>query len=134
MLRRGACIGVVLAALLLVFETHSSAQTRPDDPNQEASAGLSLRSQTVWWQPGSSFTIAIGLSPSTPSDAEVSVGLFSAVPTRSQFAKTVQGQLARRPVVEIPRVKAGDLPVDERGDRVVTITPPFTKDGVYPVR
>ena len=102
---------------------------------QAAPAGvLVLKSQTTWWLPDQPFSLELTIQPSSPDDLELAVSIFRKVPNRTEFATTVEGRTAGRPVEEVPPVALSDLAVDAEGDRTFSFTPGLRAVGVYPVR
>ncbi len=114
---------------LVVASTPGTAQA----PAQPAGV-LSLASQTMWWQTGAPFSLALGVQSTAPETLEVAVTVFGKLANRTSFAGTLAGRVAGRAVDDPTVVALADLPTDDRGDRVVSFIPTLRDDGVYPLR
>ncbi len=102
---------------------------------QAAPAGvLALKSQTTWWLPDQPFSLELSIQSSSPDDLELAVSIFRKVPNRTEFATTIEGRTAGRPIEEVTPVALSNLAVDAEGDRTLTFTPGLRVAGVYPVR
>lgn len=115
-----------------------------------AKSRLSLSSQTPWVGSGTDFVFTLKLHidrTGLPPNATVGVTIFQPVETRSEFAETVEGRIARSIAASPSAVALGNLPPDQSGD--VTVRLPLqdpqqpeddtridlgASDGVFPVR
>jgi hypothetical protein len=124
--RRVAAAITSLVLLLFAAPTPASAQDRP-------AATLSLASQTAWVAPGSPFTIRLDVDGvRRPQDLELDVRVHRAVRTRSQFARTIDGELLGASVHD-DSIPFDELRFDPGGAVPVQIDLPSLRAGVYPV-
>jgi hypothetical protein len=119
---------VVVIALALLAPLPSMAQA------QTPAGALSLRSQSAWRLPDEPFTLGLGIQAPNPEGLELAVSVYRRLPTRSDFALTLEGRLAGRPATEVPPIAVTDLGVDANGDRSFSFDPDMTREGVYPLK
>jgi hypothetical protein len=95
---------------------------------------VSLRGQTTWWTPDQPVALELAVQASSSSALELAVTFFRRTPNRTEFASSVTGRVAGRPIVEVPPVPVADAPTDPDGDVVLTFVPELPAPGVYPMR
>ena len=125
--RSGAVRLAVLTALLLVATAlPAAAQERP-------AAQLSLASQTAWVRDGGTFTMRLDVDRvRRPQRLALAITVHRAVTSRSQFARTIDGDLLGA-AVHRDQVAFQTLRFDAGGAIPVTIDLPELRAGVYPV-
>jgi Family of unknown function (DUF6049) len=107
---------------------------------------LTLASQTPWVQAGQEFQLSIGLTPPDTTVGTIVVSVFSAIPNRIDFNRTLAGKLDESLLTRPLTVPLSALPPDAAGRRTIVIptqgpTQPrdrtrllLSRSGVYPVR
>lgn len=118
-----------LAPVLAPVPVRAQGQPGPRPPR------LSLTFQSPSVAPGSDFVVRLKVDRSVPPTAELSVTVFRAVQTRSEFEQTLEDRISRPIAAASSPVAVGSLTPDGAGD--VTVRVPVdlgTTDGVFPVR
>jgi hypothetical protein len=122
---RRALVAAALAALSLAAS--------PAIAQEAATARLSLASQTAWVGSDAAFTMRLDVDRvRRPQQLELAVTIHRAVTSRSQFARTIDGELLGS-TVHADRVPFPSLRFDAGGAVPVTIDLPSLRAGVYPV-
>lgn len=131
-----------LAAVMPVAPSPARAQGQappttaaPAPPASRLAPRLSLAFQTPYVSPGSDFMLRLRVERTVPATAELSVTVFRAVQTRSEFEQTLDDHIARPIAIAMPPVAIGSLAPDAAGE--VTVRVPVDLgpvDGVFPVR
>jgi hypothetical protein len=124
---RRALLGLlVLLPVVLAAPEHAQAQDRP-------SAVLGLASQTPWVRDDASFILRLDVDRvRNPQQLDLRVTVHRAVRSRSQFRRTIDGELLGSGVhTEV--VPFVDLPFDAGGAVPLSISLPSLRVGVYPV-
>ena len=117
---------LLATAVLLLAPASAAAQTRP-------AARLALASQTAWVRDSGVFTIRLDVDAvRAPQQLDLEVIVHRAVRSRSQFARTIDGELLG-PSVHRDRVAFDTLQFDPGGAIPVRIVLPELRMGVYPV-
>lgn len=120
----------IAAALLATFLSGSSLAPAFA---QEASARLSLASQTAWMR-SDSFTVRLGIDRvRRRRDLALVVSVHRAVTSRSQFVRTATGDLLGSRIYR-DAVPLETLRVDAGGATPITLVLPGLRTGVYPVQ
>ena len=123
MIRRVLLVAAVLA---LAAPAPVAAQTRQ-------SARLALASQTAWVRDSGVFTMRLDVDAvRSPQRLDLEVVVHRAVRSRSQFARTIDGELLGG-TVHRDRVPLRSLRFDSGGAIPVQVTLPSLRMGVYPV-
>ena len=111
-----------------------------------AAVGLTLASQTPWVGPGEEFQLRVNVLPAGTADGTLSVTVYSAVPNRSEFVRTLENKVDQSPIGHPLSAPLASLAPDPAGARVVRIdiqdpTKPrdssrllLSRSGVYPLR
>ena len=138
------------AALLLALALGSAlGPTAVAQPAPPPGRGrMTFVSQTPWVAPGGDFLIRVRVDrPAGASNLELSLTVFPAVATRSEFSETLVDRMGDSALVALQPVPLAGLRAEPNGDVVVTVPirdpalprdparvllPP--RDGVYPVR
>jgi len=138
------------AALLLSLALGSAlGPTAVAQPAPPPGRGrMTFVSQTPWVAPGGDFLIRVRVDrPAGASNLELSLTVFPAVATRSEFSETLVDRMGDSPYVALQPVPLAGLRAEPNGDVVVSVPirdpalprdparvllPP--RDGVYPVR
>lgn len=116
---------VALVALLGSL-AGASAQGTP-------SADLSLASQTAWVRDGQPFVVRVDVDRvRQPEELTLALTVHRAVTSRSQFVRTLDGELLGRAVEGIA-VPFEELRFDAAGAVPITVALPELRPGVYPV-
>ena len=124
MRRAVVALGVALVAIGTLALVPAAAQ--------QASARLSLASQTAWTRNGS-FTVRLDVDRvRRPQDLVLRISVHRAVTSRSQFVRTLDGELLGS------RIHRDDIPFqslrfDAGGAVPITVELPDLRTGVYPV-
>ena len=126
MIRRILLLGAALAvSLATAAPTPAGAQT--------PSARLALASQTAWVRDSGVFTMRLDVDAvRSPQRLDLEVVVHRAVGSRSQFARTLDGELLRG-TVHRDRVALQSLRFDTGGALSVQVALPSLRTGVYPV-
>ena len=107
---------------------------------------LTLASQTPWVGPGEEFQLRVNVVPADTVNGMLSITVYSAVPNRSEFARTLANKVDQSPIGRPLAAPLATLAPDPAGARVVRLgvqDPAKPKDssrlqlprsGVYPVR
>lgn len=123
MIRRTLLLALVL---LLVAPARVDAQTRP-------AARLGLASQTAWVRGSSAFVMRLDVDAvRAPQRLDLEVTVHRAARSRSQFVRTIDGELLGASV-HSDRVPFGTLRFDPGGAISLRIDLPELRTGVYPV-
>lgn len=127
MIRRafaGLAVAVVLTTI--AFPVRAGAQERP-------TARLALASQTPWVRTNAPFTLRLDVDHvRNPARIDLRVVVHRAVTSRSQFARTIRGELLGA-AIETNVVPFNELRFDPGGAIPITISPENLRLGVYPV-
>ena len=125
MIRR-CLLAAALVAAAVVTPAPASAQSTP-------SARLALASQTAWVRESGLFTLRLDVDAvRSPQRIELEVVVHRAVRSRSQFARTMDGELLGG-TVHRDRVPLRSLRFDSGGALPLQIALPSLRTGVYPV-
>ena len=132
-----AAVAAVAAVVPVPLVAPAGAQGQPPAPPTTAapSPRMSLTFQSPSVGPGSEFVLRLRIDRSVPASAELTVTVFRAVQTRSEFEQTLEDRINRPIAAASPATPVGSLPPDPSGD--VTVRLPVelgTTDGVFPVR
>lgn len=116
------------------------------DPQPGPGGKISLESQTVEVPAGGTFELRLGVSGiDEPEAAEIAVTVYDGVTSRSQFRRTLEGQLLGRELRRLPPIPVGGEAPDAAGAGVVGVVLPLgtangdaaplvlSRAGVYPV-
>lgn len=124
-------IGLLAVAVLAMLGTGAPAASGAQE--QRPSATLALASQTAWVGESGRFTMRLDVDAvRRPQDLRLDVTVHRAVRTRSQFARTLEGELLGSSVHD-DEVAFDELRFDPGGAVPVQIELPSLRTGVYPV-
>jgi len=113
----------------------AGAQGQPPAPPPIPTPRLSLTFQSPSVGPGSEFVVRLRVDRSVPPSAEVSVTVFRAVQTRSEFEQTLDDRINRPVAAASTPAPVGSLTPDTAGDVAVRLPVDLgATDGVFPVR
>lgn len=126
-MRRGAAAALLFATLLL-----TGTPVAPQAAAAQPAGRLSLAAQTAWVRPGGPFQLRLDVEGIREPDAlEIAVSVHRQIRTRSQFARTVDGELLGRTLAT--RVAAVEDLRFGPGGALVTLSVASLSAGVYPV-
>jgi hypothetical protein len=128
----GGARAVVPRLAVAVLLALSITSARPAHA-QQASARLTLASQTPWVRGSAPFGLRLDVDAvRSPEDLDLDVTVHRAVTSRSQFARTLDGE-SLGGTVHTDRVPFQSLPFDAGGAISLTVDLPDLRTGVYPV-
>lgn len=133
--RRAAAL--VLTSMVVLVTTGVGVAPRPlsaQSPAGAPPAALEFVSQTPWHVGDAPVELRIRVSTDRPADAlEVAVALYPRITSRSEFTQTLDGRL-RRSALNLQRFPLPSLVAEPTGLITIPLSPPLTRQGVYPVR
>lgn len=120
-------VGAALVTAIVLVALPGAAAAQP-------AGRIALAGQTAWVRPDGPFQLRIDVDGVAPgAELEVAVTVHRAVRNRSQFQRTIDGDLLGRAVVA-PTVEAlGDLRFGPAGADITVALPRRLAPGVYPV-
>jgi hypothetical protein len=107
---------------------------------------LTLASQTPWVEPGQEFEIRVGITPADTATGTLVVSVFTAIPNRTNFARTLVNKMDESVLARPLAVPLAALAPDAAGGRTIVIPTQdpaqprdrtrlfLSRSGVYPVR
>ena len=123
-------VAAIVAGLLLAASVLTSAPVRA----QALQGTLTLLEQTTWRSGDTPFDIRLRVDTTAPADqVEIAATIYRRVTSRTEFAQTVQGRF-RSSVLALIRTPLSDVVPDADGSMLLSLAPPLTREGVYPIR
>jgi hypothetical protein len=128
---------LLLACCFLATALLGAAPARAQPTSAEGSGTVRLASQTVWAGPERPFTLRLQIAGiPRPEAAEVRVGVHARLSSRTQFARSLEGEGLGAAITSTRATVADLLPTDAGGAITVRLDGPglpLTRTGVYPV-
>ncbi|MGI8792574.1 MAG: DUF6049 family protein [Acidimicrobiales bacterium] len=124
---------VVLLALCGSFAAAVGATQAPTSARSAAGA-IDFVSQTPWHVGDQPSELRVRLGTRTdPATLELALAFYPRITSRSEFAQTLEGRV-QRAALNLQRFPLVDLVADPTGVITVPLSPPVTRQGVYPIR